>query len=154
MSTQLWRRLVAGMLTLGVLYACVVAFTLLRVTRERPLPFGYEDLSPAGAYARQLCPGEALIFYLRVTVASAPSVVMVTENWQSAAGRTIADAAPRWYIQEAAKVAEGRQSVPVPSLPAGDWVYERAAAVSTVDHPALLLIPFTVRGNCPAVVEG
>lgn len=148
MPARQWRLIVMVAIGAGLLFACVVAFVLFSVTRERPLPFTYEDITPAGAYPRQLCPGEPLRFDLRVTVAEAPSVVLVAENWQSAAGRSIADLSPAWYIQEVVKVAEGSQAVPIPNLPAGAWVYERAGTVNTVNHPALLIVPFTVRGDC------
>lgn len=148
MPAQQWRTLVAVAIGGGLLYACIVAAVLQRVVAERPLPFAYEDITPAGAYPRSLCPGDSLRFDLRVTVADAPSVVMVAENWQSAAGRTIADASPRWYVQEVVKVAEGSQAIPIPNLPAGAWVYERAGTVDGAAHPSLLLIPFTVRIDC------
>lgn len=149
MNPKQWRTIVAIMIALGVVYGCLVVFVLVSITRERPLPFQYEDITTPGMYPRQLCPGDFLRFDLRVTVANAPSVVMVAENWQGASGGpSIADASPRWYVQELAKVAESTQSIAIPTLPPGRWVYERAGSVNTVDHPALLLVPFEVRGDC------
>lgn len=149
MDARHWRSIVGGAIILGVLYACVVFYVLVRLAEPRPLPFSYADLTPAGAYPRDLCPGEPLRFRLRVSVATAPSLVTVAENWQAAdGGATVADAAPVLYIQEAVKVAEVTQAAIVPALPAGDWVYERAAIVAGVTTPALLLIPFTVRNDC------
>ena len=148
MPTHTWRVIVATMLALGVLFGCVVVFVLWQITREHPLPFAYEDITPVNAYPRQLCPGDALTFDLRVTVEDAPSVVAVVENWQSGLARALPDLEPAYFVQERAKIADSRQSVTVPDLAPGDWSYERAGAVDGVHTPALLQIAFAVREDC------
>ncbi|MEZ4684180.1 MAG: hypothetical protein R2932_59215 [Caldilineaceae bacterium] len=148
MRPQHWRTIVLSAILLGALYACIVAAVLMQVTKGRPLPFRYDDITLAGSYPRLLCPGDRLRFDLRITVTTAPSAVLVVENWQSVDGPSIADLSPAYHIQEATKVAEVTQSIPIPNLTPGGWVYERAASVNTVDHPALLQIPFTVKADC------
>lgn len=148
MSTHTWRLLVASAIGLGAIFACIMVFVIFELSKDRPLPFEYTDVTPAGKYARALCPGEPLVFDLQVTVSDAPSIVLVAENWQASGGRTIADLSPAWYIQEIRKEARAQQSIPIPNLSPGGWVYERAGSVNTVDHPALLLIPFEIRADC------
>lgn len=148
MSTVTWRRIVSAMLVLGTLCGCAMVFALYQINRTRPLPFAYTDITPIDAYPRRLCPGDALLFDLRITVNDAPSAVIVVENWQSAAGGAEPDYRPAYHIQEARKVAEVRQAVEVPALEPGRWTYERAGLVTTVEHPALLKIPFEVTEDC------
>jgi len=140
--------IIAGALTLAGIGIIVLAYAVLMTAGERPLPFRYEDITPGGTYPRDLCPNEPLQFDLRVAVSSAPSVVQVVENWQGRNSRTIPDLSPTYHIHESSKVAQGTQSIPIPNLSPGGWVYERAATVNTVATPTLLLIPFTVRADC------
>lgn len=151
MSTSVWRVIVASTFGLGFVAVAIMAYVLFASLQERPLPFRYEDTTPAGVYPRDLCPNEPLQFDLSVVVARAPSVVLVVENWQRVTGGAIPDLSPTYHIQESPKVGGGRQSIPIPNLDPGGWVYERAATVNTVDHPTLLQIPFTVRADCPQV---
>jgi len=137
------------MLALGVVYACLMTYVAASIARERTTPFAYADITPADAYPRQLCPGNPLLFDLRVTVSNAPGVVQVVENWQSADGRTVADLSPVWHIQERPKLVEVPARVSIPNLPPGVWTYERAGTVPGVPDPAVLMIPFTVRDDCP-----
>lgn len=147
MSTQMWRSIVGAMLGLGALFACVMAYALITLAGDRPLPFSYMDVTPAGAYPRLLCPGDLLQFDLEIVIHDAPGVVLMAENWQSPA-RIIPDAQPRFFIQEAEKVTRMTRSATVPDLAAGAWTYERGASVPGVAYPAVIEIPFEVKEGC------
>ena len=147
MSTRHWRAGVATVLVIGALYGCALALAIYGINRERPAPFSYADVTPAGAYPRQLCPGDRLVFDILITVTRAPSVVLVAENWQSGP-RSIPDHTPVLFIQERVKETRAQQSALVPALSPGGWVYERAGIVTNgAGQPALLLIPFEVRAG-------
>lgn len=147
MSTRRWRAGVSIVLVGGAIYACLMMIALLRMASDRLAPFAYTDITPAGAYPRALCPGERLTFDLLVTVARAPSIIYVAENWQGL-DRTIPDQTPRLYIQERPKETRSQQSAIVPALSPGGWTYERAGVAAGMMQPALLLIPFEVRAGC------
>lgn len=148
MNTVTWRRIVSVMLILGLIFACIVAYILVMTTREQPLPFRYDDITMPGTYQRTLCPGDALQFDIRITVEDAPTVVAVVSNWQGPAGAMATDKIS-YFIQEEAKVVTSTQTVDIPTnLQPGAWVYERAASVNTVSHPALLQVPFEIQPRC------
>lgn len=143
-TTHQWRAGVAILLTLGIIFACTVAYILITLTTERPLPFRYEDATKPDTYQRTLCPGDDLVFVLRIVVEDAPTIAMVVDNWQGPQGAR-PDSTPLYFIQEEAKTAISRQVVTLPTdLYPGGWVYERAATTNTIDHPALIQIPFEV----------